>query len=56
MDGHFFVLVLNSKTNNMDIHQMKRLFFILAITILFLFTYSVCDDRVERVNIQYNQG
>ena len=32
---------------NMDIHQKKRFFFILAITIRSLFRYSVCDEKVK---------
>ena len=33
----------------MNIHQKKRIFFFTqAITILSLFTYSVCDEKVKR--------
>ena len=47
-DGNIFLLVLSSKTQNMNIHQKERIFlFPHAITILSLFTYSVCDEKVK---------
>ena len=51
-DGNFFVIVLSSKTyvQNMNIRQKARNFFFFThvITILSLFTYSVCDKKVKR--------
>ena len=36
----------------MNIHQKERIFFFThAITILSLFTYSVCDEKVKKWNI-----
>ena len=32
----------------MNIHQRENFFFNDEITILFLFTYSVCDEKVKR--------
>ena len=34
----------------MNIHQKENFFFTHAIIILSLFTYSVCDEKVKKIN------
>ena len=48
-DGNFLLLVLSSKTYKTWTFVKRRdlFFFTHAITILFLFTYSVCDEKVK---------
>ena len=36
----------------MNIHQKGRIFFTHAITILSLFTYSVCDEKVKNYQLR----
>ena len=47
---NFFLLILSSKTYKTWTFVKRREFFYLphAITILYLFTYSVCDEKVKR--------
>ena len=46
----FFLLVLSSKTYKTWTFVKRRIFFLThAITILFLFTYSVCDEKVKTI-------
>ena len=50
-DGNFFVLVLSSNTYKTWTFVKRREFFFLfthAITILSIFTYSVCDEKVKK--------
>ena len=52
-DGNLFWLVLSSKTCKLwtFVNRREFFFFTHAITILSLFTYSVCDEKVKMIKI-----
>ena len=50
----FFSLVLSSKhTNHEHLSKGENFFFTHAITMLSVFTYSVCDEKVKKIIIQF---